>query len=363
METWIRKACRKRAYRQLWTWIILTISGLLIAASFQTYWNNFFKGPFEISRYQLETMTQPDGDQQFVSVTGSKEVPSGVDVITTESRNGQKTSEYVSSHYYVLVAGDRLLVVQAEKEPPLHIEGQLKYLAPNILDLMVPDKQDADFRSRFYPLMLDTTDSYRLPGWIFFGCLLVWCFLLWKFALPAWNSTKEITNHSVVKRIESWSNASEIADLAQQQRSTAKLKGRGLTITEDFVVEHTFYRFDLFLWNDLLWAYEKITTRTIYLVLPISRTSQAILVFYGGSVNIPAKKTRVAEILQMAARRSPWAVFGYTPELANSFKKTTSDFCAAVDARHQQMRETVDSIIDEPDPPQRVSEIEQNWPE
>ena len=144
------------------------MSGILIAASFETYWNNFFKGPFESSPIQLQTLTQPDGDQQFVSITGTKEVPSGVDVITTETRNGQKTNEYVSSHYYVLVVGDKLLVVQAEKEPPLRVEGQLKYLPANLIDLIVPDKQDTDLRARFLPLVLDTTEPYRLPGFIFF---------------------------------------------------------------------------------------------------------------------------------------------------------------------------------------------------
>lgn len=82
-----------------------------------------------------------------------------------------------------------------------------------------------------------------------------------------------------MKRIESWSNASEIAELAKQQMSVTKLKGREVTITDDFVVEHTFYRFNLLLWNDLVWAYEKVTTRTIYFVVPINRTSQAVLEF------------------------------------------------------------------------------------
>ena len=81
-------ACRQRAYRQLVTWIVLTIAGVCIAASFQSYWNNFFKGPFDLTESSLSQMQAPDPDLQFVTVTGSKEVPAGVDMITTETRNG-----------------------------------------------------------------------------------------------------------------------------------------------------------------------------------------------------------------------------------------------------------------------------------
>jgi hypothetical protein len=258
-------------------------------------------------------------------------------MITTETRNGRKTREYASSHFYVMAVGNKLLVVQAANEPPLHVEGQFQYLPAKLLDLMLPDNQDADLRSRICPVMLNTTESYRVPGWIFLGCVLVWCFLLWRYAFPAWNAMKEITKHPVVKRIEGWSNASEIADLAEQQLSqTAKFKGGGVVGTEDFVIWRTFYRFNLLFWNDLLWAYEKVT----------KETRQAILVFYGGSVTIPGSKQQVQEVLQLAAGRSPWAFFGYTPELAGTLQKDSTSFCAAVDVRRRQMQGNDASITD-----------------
>ena len=75
----------------------------------------------------------------------------------------------------------------------------------------------------------------------------------------------------------------------------------------------------------------------MYFVIPVSRTSEAILVFYGGSATVPARKKRVDDLLEFAVRRSPWAVFGHTQEIASLFKKDTNGFVAAVEARRSHL--------------------------
>jgi len=320
------------------TWAILTFAAICIACSFQTYWTNFFKGPFELSSSQLASNGSAINGIEYVSATGTKIVPTGVDMITTESENGQKKREYASSHFYVLVVDGGLLIVQSEKEPSLHVDGELKSLPSDLPRLIFPDEADSDLRSRIYPNMVNTTESYRQSGYIFFGCAAVWCFLLYKFAFPAWRRSQDISKHPVVQRTERWSNHDEVATLAEQQMRQAPLsKGGGIVVTEDFVIVRKFFTFNLFLWNDLLWAYKKVTTTRMYFVIPVSRTSEAILVFYGGSATVPARKKRVDDLLEFAVRRSPWAVFGHTQEIASLFKKDTNGFVAAVEARRSQL--------------------------
>lgn len=338
METWIRRACRQRAYRQLITWIILTIGVICIACSFTKYWNNFFHGPFPLTSSQLASTTGSIKDVEFASVIGTKVVSSGIGMITTETRNGRKEREYASSHFYVMVVGGRLLVVQSQSEPPLHAVGELQSLPSNLPRLMLPDDADSDLRSSIYPVLLNTTQTYRSSGYIFFGFTLVWCFLLWKFAMPAWEQTSDISKYPLVQKVEGWSNSIEVAALSEQQMSNGRLYGKGpFFLTNDFVIVKSFFRFELFLWNDLVWAYEKVTTRKLYFVLPISRSSEAVLVFYGGRVTLPGRKKRITELLKFASSRAPWAIFGHTSEIEEMFQKNGNEFSEIVETRRSQL--------------------------
>jgi hypothetical protein len=202
METWIRRACRQRAWRTVIAWIVLTgavIAGNLFAAN---YWRNFGTGPYPLTAVDLEASIPGQSQQEFVSVTGEKIVDSGLQELTTESRNGVKGATQVTANYYVMVVGGRLLTVKAKEEPPLRVEGQLDSSA-SIVREMLPDASDEGLRAKFLPVMLDTTKNYRAGGYIAIAAMLFFCFLLWKNALPAWRYTRNITLHPVVQRVES----------------------------------------------------------------------------------------------------------------------------------------------------------------
>jgi hypothetical protein len=63
-------------------------------------------------------------------------------------------------------------------------------------------------------------------------------------------------------------------------------------------------------------------------------------VFNGGSVQIPSKKIKVDEMLQFAATRAPWAIFGYSDELKARLKQNPSEFYAVIEARRQKLSAT-----------------------
>ena len=341
METWIRKACRQRAYRQLWAWAIITLVVFSGYASASVYWKNFFTGPFAETSEDLAAFTSPDSSpKQFVSVTGSKVVPTDVQVITTETRNNVKERSYVSSAYYLLLMSDgKLLAVESKTEPPLRVEGVFKEVSTDLLNRIFSAPEDRNLRGRMYPVYLSTTDDYRVPGYIAIGGLIVYLIVLGYFARKAWHYAQDISLHPAVQNVEAFPNAAEMALTSERELQTGiRYKKAGIAITDNFIVQRGFLTFKIFPWHNLIWAYKKVTTRTVYYVIPIARTSEAIFVFYGGAITLPSRKKLVDEVLVFAANRSPWAVLGFNDDLQKAFKKDPNGFCAFVEERRAQLR-------------------------
>ncbi|HKC38893.1 MAG TPA: DUF6709 family protein, partial [Gemmatimonadales bacterium] len=96
--------------------------------------------------------------------------------------------------------------------------------------------------------------------------------------------------------------------------------------------------FDLLRLDDLLWAYKKITKHSVNFI-PTGKSHEAILACYGGIAVIKAKEKRVDEILAFSAQRAPWAVLGYSAELATIFNKKVDEFAGAVEQRRREWQE------------------------
>ena len=184
--------------------------------------------------------------------------------------------------------------------------------------------------------MLDTTENYRVTGYVVIIITLLFAFLIVVFVRRALGYMRNISMHPVVKRVESWSDAADVVALSEREMSTPRFKGNGVLFTDSFVIVQGFFTFNIFAWNHLLWAYRKQTTTRYYFVIPVARSQEAIMNFYGGSVNWRAGKKSVEEVLIFAIKQAPWAVLGYSPELEKLWSKTNSDFVAAVESRRQK---------------------------
>lgn len=338
METWIRRACRQRAYRQLVLWTVITAAIVAFAIANSRYLDNFFHGPYRITASGLASITNAgSSEQQFLAVSGEKVVPSGIQEITTETRNGVKERSYVSSEYYlILTKGRRLLIVQSHGQPPLNIIGEIKSPPAGLANSIFPDPADYDLKARLYPFILSTIDDYRVPGYIALAGAMLYVVIVWFFAGRAWRYARDVSLHPVVRRIEKLPDAVELAALSEREMESAvRFKKPGLVITDNFAINYGLFTFNLFPFRHLLWVYKKVTTKRINFI-PIAKTSEAVFVFYGGKFSFPSRKKLVEEILAFAVSRAPWAVVGYTDEISNIFKKDQKGFCAAVEAKRLQ---------------------------
>ena len=84
-----------------------------------------------------------------------------------------------------------------------------------------------------------------------------------------------------------------------------------------------------------MWGYKKITKHSVNFI-PTGKTYEAIVKCYGGDAMISGKEARVNEVLHLVQQRAPWAVIGYSADLAGIWKKQQDEFLRQVEQRRQE---------------------------
>lgn len=340
MDTWILQMCRAKYRNQVIAWGLTAALGLAIAFANTRYIGNFLRGPFNIGAAELaqvgDVTTTP---HYFVKVAGTKAMDTGLQEVSVESENGVEKSRTVTSNYYALEVGDRLLVVKSPGAALRVAEGAL---APMPYDLdqnlfSSPEMQAA--RPHFYPFYLDAASSFRAGGYwgIAIGVLLL-ALLAWK-ARPAWHGLQDPSSHPLAARVGKWGSAVDTsAAIEREWRAPVNKRMGRWTITPRYLIQSALFRFNVLRFEDLLWAYKKVTKHSVNFI-PTGKTYQAIVHAYGGSAELPGSQKNVDEMLQETARRAPWAIVGFSAEIQQLFLKNNREFCAAVEERRQKLRQ------------------------
>ncbi len=336
METWINRMVRTRSLRQVVAWAVVLVVFVLFALSQLRYIQNFLFGPYDLGAAELAAIGNvSETPRYFVRVTGSKAVDTGIQQITIHKRNGVETSRSVTGAYYALVVGDKFLICKGASGPQTTFEGEIRPL-PADLTTSLFSSPDVPPRDRFFSYYVNT-ESFRTGGYIAIAVFVGLVILLVMKALPAWKRYKDPAQHPLVKRVQGWGDPLGVSVAAEREAGLPKFKSKnGWLVTDQFLVKKTFFSFDLLRVSDLLWAYKKITKHSVNFI-PTGKTYAALLACYGGTAEIQNKEAKTDEILAFAAGRAPWAIFGYSDELAKAFKKDTKGFCAAVEQRKRDL--------------------------
>ena len=335
MDTWVHQMVRSRSRRRVAAWGLVLACAVAFAVSHHRYLTNFLLGPFTVGQADLDAINDVDAaPRYFVKVTGSRAIETGIDHVTTRKRGGVETSRSVSASYYILVVGDRLLVVKSSEGKPLTAEGELTPMPAGLQRHLFDSPRMEAVRPRFYPYYVDNA-SFRLPGYIALGGLVVLAVLLFAYARPAWRYRQDVSSHPVVKRVAAWGDPLGIALEARREAESPKYKGGGWLVTDKYLIQSTFFTFDILRLADLLWAYKKVTKHSVNFI-PTGKSYAALLACYGGAAEIKGREKKVDEILVFAAARAPWAIFGFSDELSKLFSQKTQEFCAAVEQRKRE---------------------------
>jgi len=341
METWILRKIRAASVRRVVAWGLALVGSVLLITSDRRYIDNFLHGPYTLAAADLDAIEDVTTTPRYYArVSGSRVIDTGLREYSVTTSAGVEKSRSESGAYYALVVDDKFLIFKSRDEPSNIVEGRLAPWPPKLESQMFDSKEMKELRPRFYSFYVQDGSFQITAYWMIAGALLLIVLLVWK-GRPAWRYARDPEAHPLVARIQSWVKGDPmvVAVEAEREFDAPRFKGgHGWRVGDKYLVRSTFFTFDVLRFHDLLWAYKKTTKHSVNFI-PTGRTYEAILACYGGTATITGKEKRVEEILEFAGQRAPWAILGYSEELATHFNKKTQDFAGAVEQRRREWEE------------------------
>jgi hypothetical protein len=341
MDTWILRKTRAASLRRVVAWGVALVGGLLLATSDRRYIDNFLHGPFTLGAADLDAIADVTTTPRYYArVTGSRVIDTGLREYSVSTTAGVETNRSESGGYYALVVGDKFLIFKTgtSADAANVAEGRLVPWPSELENEMFGSKEMQALRSRFYPFYVQNGSFHVVGYWVIAGALVLAGLLLWK-GVPAWRHWRDQSSHPLLARTRSWGDPLGVAVEAEREFENPHLTGgNGWRVGDTYLLRSTLFRFDVLRLHDLLWAYKKVTKHSVNFI-PTGKTYEAILSCYGGTAVITGKEPRVEEILAFVQQRAPWAVLGYSAEVATLFNKKTQEFAGAVEQRRREWQE------------------------
>jgi hypothetical protein len=319
--------------------ILMGLSGLVIIALLfwaeARYFYNFFHGPFSVDQATLLSIQDPDARREsFVTIRGDETLDTGFEESNTDY--------FITMHHPILAvkAGDRLLLVKASKDTSAsQFSGELTKIPSDVQSqvLSVVEERHPDLKGRFLPVMLDGT-SYRSNGYIailagaVFGLALIWC--LWKGL--KWSAKPE--THPIWKKLGKFGPAQQVgSQLDAELRSEGGGEIFGSAhLTTNWLVLSSAYNIEVMRMADVVWAYPQVV-KHYHSGIPTGKSHFVkVLDRDGASTTISAKKDVAPNLLNSIQRRVPWAIYGFSADLEQMWKKRRVDFLLTVDQQKKK---------------------------
>jgi hypothetical protein len=336
MDSWILNRIRATSLRRVSVWTLVLVGGVLLATSDHRYIANFLGGPYSLAQVDLDSIRDVTSTPRyFAHVKGDRVIDTGIRQYTIHSQSGVETSREESGAYNALVFGNHYLVVRTAGEESPSAEGKLMPLTADLEEQLFDSKEMRELRSQFYPFYLDS-DSFRRPGYVVIAVGLIFLLLFAWQALPAWRAWRDPERHPLAKRIAQWGDPMGLALAAEHEFDNPLMKAKaGWRFGSKYLVRSTFFTFNVLRFQDVLWAYKKITKHSVNFI-PTGKTYEAIVQCYGGTATIPGKEKKVHELLAFVQQRAPWAMYGFSDQLAMAFNKHRQEFARSVEQRRQE---------------------------
>ena len=343
MDESIIQRVTRRSNRNLF---ILSLSGLVLVVVLAVlnvrYFYNFFLGPFDVSPDELISAPSASTPQNYwVNVSGTELLNTGIQYVTTQDSG----SETVNASYYALVLGERLLLVKLEGnlvadtlDPNLtgwlaEISGEEQTEILQSISEEVPELADV-----FLPYKLNT-GNFRLGGII--GMLagtVVVGLSLWGLLLVMRRSN-DPASHPVLKALARFGPLDFVTSRIEAEMAGEHQKIGKLNLTHSWVVYEDKTNLKATRLEDVTWIYKHITTQRYY-GIPVSKTYTTMVYDrYGAQLKLVGgrKEQSTDEMLRAIAGRAPWAVMGFSNELAQTWQKDREEFLAAVERRKAEI--------------------------
>lgn len=339
-EIWAARMARRAAWRTVAATAAALGIVLFVFASQSRWIRNVFKGPFEISAAELSTIKGIwNTPVYFVRVTGTDPVDMGVVLWAVKTKNDVEVRRSVTAEYYSLVVGDKRLIVETAKlgsvrEPA--VIGVLTVFPPGLRSRLEGELGRAALRRDYYPFYLKA-GSIRGQVFWFIGAAVLIVGALFLLVRPRLKILASPYENPLMNKIKIWGSPTQISsDLEREWRMPPDLKLRSWRITTSFLIRSGPFDFDVFRFEDILWAYEMVTLQWTSFI-PIGSTYKAHLVFANGKAVVRGRRKAVEKLLALAAERAPWAIFGFSPETRARFRKDPQAVRQQVEQARREM--------------------------
>lgn len=298
---------------------------------------NFAFGPFRTDAAGLAGVWNPDQvPKYFLKVRAEQAYVTGI------AEYSERVNEKrVEANFFLLQAGERLLLVRAKSEvPQTEYTGTLVAMPPQVLGALVKDAKEKgqELRAMVLPVMLDAEKSPR-DDWlavafgVFFFALGV-LFLgsgLYRNAKPEEHPARK----ALARYGDPTGTAMQIESEFRNEGNGEKFGG--LHLTTNWVVWASSFDVKLTQMKDLVWAYQKVI-KHYHTFIPVGKTYSVILLDRAGQkFEVQAKKSSAPAALAALQRRVPWIIFGYSADLEKAWRKQRADLIAVVDKRRAEM--------------------------
>jgi len=340
-DDWAAAKARRAARRTLAATAAALGVVLFVFASQSRWVRNVFRGPFEISAAELSKIKGVwNSPVYFVRVTGTDPVDMGVVLWTVRTKNDVEVGRSVTGEYYSLAVGDKRLIVETAKlgsvrEPA--VVGALTAIPMGLRSRLEGELGRAALRRDYYSFYLKE-GSIRGQVFWFIGAAALVVGALFLLVRPRLKILASPDENPLMNKIKSWGSPTQVSsDLEREWQMPADLKLGSWRITPGFLIRSGPFDFDVFRFEDILWAYGTVTHHWTY-VIPIGSTYDAHLVFSNGKAVVRGRRKAVEKLLALAAERAPWAVFGFSPETRALYHKDRRAFRERIEEAKKERR-------------------------
>src|SRR5213083_1203405 len=336
MDSWISQRIRAVSFRRVVVWTLALVGGVLLATSDRRYILNFLAGPYKLERADLDSIRDVTATPRYYArVAGDRVLDTGLRQYTVRTQAGVETSREEAAAYHALVIGNHYLVVRTAGPESRQAEGKLVPWPEDLENELFDSKDMRSLRSSFYPFYLDT-GSFRRPGFVGIGVAIVFLLLFAWQALPAWRAWRDPERHPLAQRIAKWGDPMGVGLAAEHEFDNPLLKAKaGWRLGNEYLIRSTFFTVNLLRFQDVLLGYKKVTKHSVNFI-PTGKTYEAIVACYGGTATISGSEKKVGEMLNFVQQRAPWAIYGFSDQLAATFYKHRQDFARGVEQRKQE---------------------------
>jgi len=336
-ETWVARKAQRAAWRTVAA-VTATLGVVIFVFAHQgRLLKNAIKGPFEISAAELSAIKGVwNSPVYFVRVTGSNPTDTGLVSWTVETEG----------EYYTLVVGDKALIVETSKLRPLRdpvVVGTLTAFPPGLRSRLEEKFGRVPLRRDYYPFYLKA-GSIRGQAFLIIGAAVLIAGGLLLAVRPSLKVLASPDGRPLMDRIRSWGDPYQVSEAVEREwRMPADLKFRSWRITKNYLVHSGPFVFDVFRFEDILWAYQTVTHHSVHILhtihlIPTGSTFRAHLVCSNGAAVIRGRGKAADALMPLVAERAPWAIFGYSPATRTRFRKDPAAFRDQIERNKMELR-------------------------